>query len=93
MTKAELIERIFKDNKPRRIPRVAIEQMVDTAFELLMKGIKRDGRFTYPGFGAFVLRKRKARNGRNPKTGQPLVIQARQTVTFRPAPKLKQTLR
>lgn len=93
MTKAEFIERIFKDNRPRRISRVAIREMVDTAFELLSKGIKRDGKFTYPGFGAFVLRKRKARNGRNPKTGVPILIEARKTVSFRPAPKLKSSLR
>lgn len=93
MTKAEFIERVFKDNKPRKIPRVAICEMVETAFDLLAKGIKRDGKFTYPGFGAFLLRKRKARNGRNPKTGEPLVIKASQTVAFRAAPKLKSSLR
>ena len=93
MTKAELIERIFKDTKPRGIPRVAVAEMVDTAFALLAKGIKQDGKFTYPGFGAFNLRKRKQRNGRNPKTGEPIVIGARRTITFRPAPKLKQSLR
>ena len=93
MTKAELIERVFKDNKPRRISRVAIREMVDTAFELLSKGIKRDGKFTYPGFGSFVVRKRKARNGRNPKTGEQILIGARRTVAFRPAPRLKGSLR
>lgn len=93
MTKAEFIERVFKDNRPRKIPRVAIAEMVDTAFELMEKGIKKDGKFTYPGFGAFVLRKRRERKGRNPKTGQPLTIKASQTVAFRAAPKLKQSLR
>lgn len=93
MTKAELIERVFKDNRPRRISRVAITEMIETAFDMLAKGIKRDGKFTYPGFGAFNLRKRKARNGRNPKTGETLLIEARKTITFRPAPKLKDSLR
>ena len=93
MTKAELIERVFKDNRPRRISRVAVTQMIDSAFEFLQKGIKRDGKFTYPGFGAFSVRKRKARQGRNPKTGEPITIEARKTVAFRPAPRLKQSLR
>ena len=93
MTKAELIERVFKDNRPRRIARVAITEMVDNAFDFLAKGIKRDGKFTYPGFGAFMLRKRKARMGRNPKTGEPITIEARRTIAFRPAPKLKTSLR
>jgi nucleoid DNA-binding protein len=93
MTKAELIERVFKDNRPRGIPRVAIIEMVDTIFDFLAKGIMHDGKFTYPGFGAFNLRKRKERQGRNPKTGEALVIQAHRTITFRPAPRLKQSLR
>ncbi len=93
MTKAELIERVFKDNRPRKIPRVAIREMIDSAFVLLANGIKKDGKFACPGFGAFVLKKRKARRGRNPKTGESLMIAARQTVTFRPAPRLKQSLR
>ena len=93
MTKAELIERIFNDNRPRKISRVAITEMVDSAFDLLGKGINRDGKFTYPGFGAFTLRKRKARTGRNPKTGEPIQIEARKTIGFRPAPLLKQSLR
>ena len=93
MTKAEFIERVFKDNKPRRIPRVAIIEVVDGAFNVLVKGIRRDGKFTYPGFGAFNLRSRKARNGRNPKTGEKIIIEARKTISFRAAPRLKQTLR
>jgi nucleoid DNA-binding protein len=93
MTKAELIERIFKDNRPRRISRVAVHEMVDTAFDLVTKGIRRDGKFTYPGFGAFNLKKRKERQGRNPKTGEKIVIRARQTVGFRAAPDLKASLR
>ncbi|MFH1018083.1 MAG: HU family DNA-binding protein [Pseudomonadota bacterium] len=93
MTKAELIERVFRDNRPRKISRVAITNMVDTAFDLLAKGIKRDGKFTYPGFGAFNLRKRKEREGRNPKTGEKIVIKARTTIAFRAAPRLKASLR
>ncbi|MFH1262662.1 MAG: HU family DNA-binding protein [Pseudomonadota bacterium] len=93
MTKAEFIERVFRDNRPRRIPRVAIAEMVEAAFELIAKGVKRDGKFTYPGFGAFLLRKRNARAGRNPKTGEPLTIPANQTASFRAAPKLRQSLR
>jgi DNA-binding protein HU-beta len=93
MTKAEFIERVFKDNRPRRIPRVAIIEMVESAFNLITKGVKREGKFTYPGFGAFTLRKRKARQGRNPTTGEPITIQPSLTLSFRAAPKLKESLR
>lgn len=92
MTKLELVERVFKDNKFRKIPRTAIERMMDDAFELLAKSIRKDGKFTYPGFGSFVLRKRKARRGRSPQTGEEIVIQARRTVVFKSSPRLKETL-
>ena len=93
MTKAELVERVYKDNKMRGLPRVAIAEMVDSIFELLGKGIIKDGKFTYPSFGAFNLKKRKERQGRNPQTGKTLTIKAHKTITFRPAPTLKQSLR
>jgi nucleoid DNA-binding protein len=93
MTKAEFIERVFKDNRPRRVARVAIAEMVETAFDLMTQGIAKDGKFTYPGFGALLLRKRKERKGRNPKTGSSLIIPANRTVAFRAAPKLKESLR
>ena len=93
MTKGKFIERVFKDNRPRRIPRVAITEMVTTAFDLIVRGIKNDGKFTYPKFGAFNLRKRKARQAINPKTKKPMNIPDRKTILFKPSPDLKNTLR
>jgi DNA-binding protein HU-beta len=48
------------------------------------------GRFAYPGFGTFNVRARKARTGKNPKTGKALKIPARKVVVFRAAPGLKE---
>jgi DNA-binding protein HU-beta len=90
MTKSELIETIQKSNKD--LSKVAIEEIVNTAFSTLARGIKKDGRFAYPGFGTFTVRNRKARKGRNPKTGDPLTIKASKTVGFKPAPVLKKSL-
>ena len=93
MTKAELVKRVFKDTKFRGIPKVAVEEMLETAFELLSKSIQKDGKFTYPGFGSFNLRKRKARKARNPQTGELIQVSSRKTVSFKPAPQLKQSLK
>ncbi|MCB0308496.1 MAG: HU family DNA-binding protein [Bdellovibrionales bacterium] len=92
MTKMELVERVFKDNKFRKIPRTAIEEILNGTFDLFVKSIQKDGKFTYPGFGSFVLKKRKARTGRNPQTGETLFIPSKKTVTFKAAPQLKETL-
>jgi DNA-binding protein HU-beta len=90
MTKSELIEAIQKSHKD--LSKVAIEQVVETAFSTVAGGIKKDGRFAYPGFGTFILRNRKARKGRNPQTGETLNIKASKTVGFKPAPVLKKSL-
>lgn len=92
MTKAELVEKVATTLKHRDISKAAINEISDAVFEMLTKGIKKDKRFTYPGFGTFTIRNRKARKGRNPQTGESISIPASKTVGFRPAPEFKQSL-
>jgi DNA-binding protein HU-beta len=47
------------------------------------KEVKRNGEFALPGFGKIVLAKRKAREGRNPATGETIKIPAKTTLKFR----------
>jgi DNA-binding protein HU-beta len=56
---------------------------LDTLSRLAYKAIKKDGEFVLPGFGKLVKQKRKARMGRNPKTGQKIKIPAKTVVKFR----------
>ncbi|HMC34511.1 MAG TPA: HU family DNA-binding protein, partial [Myxococcales bacterium] len=56
------------------------------------RAVKKDGRFTYPGFGTWTIRSRKARRGRNPQTGEEIKIKASRTVGFKPAKELKSGL-
>lgn len=92
MTKAELVEKIAQSVKHRDISKAAINEISDALFDTLTKGIKKDKRFTYPGFGTFTIRNRKARKGRNPQTGAAINIPASKTVGFRPSPELKHSL-
>lgn len=91
MTKAELIERVAKDAGPG-VSKKLVTQMVESTFEHLHKGIKKDKRFTYPGFGTWTVKKRRARKGRNPKTGEVVHIPPTKTVGFKPAPNFKASL-
>ena len=88
MTKAELIEQIMKTTK-LDVSKKYYTEIVDAAFAEMAKTIKKTKRFTYPGFGTFNVKKRKARKGRNPQTGEVIKIKASKTVGFKPAPKLK----
>lgn len=51
--------------------------------ELAKREVNRNDEFTIPGFGKLVKAHRKAREGRNPATGQPIKIPAKTTVKFR----------
>lgn len=86
MTKSELIETVARAT---RQPKAAVERTIDVAFDQISRAIRRDKRFWFPGFGTFSVRRRKARNGFNPRTNAAMTIPAARTVGFRPAPKLK----
>ena len=91
MTKAELIERVAKDIGPG-ITKKLTGDVVEKVFEHLYKAIRKERRFTYPGFGTWQVKKRAARKGRNPKTGEQIPIPATKTVVFKPSPYFKTNL-
>ena len=93
MTKAQLIDSVAK-KLPRSsdVSKKAIGQIVDTAFSEIAGAIKKEKRFSFPDFGTFNVRARKARKGRNPQTGAEIKIKASKTVSFKPAPSLKKKL-
>ena len=90
MTKQELLDMIAKSNQDLTKKQVAA--MVDSVFSVMATTIKKEGNFSYPGFGSFTVRKRKARQGRNPQTGETIKIKASKTVGFKPAKALKDRL-
>ena len=88
MTKVNLIEHVWKNYKGKVSKTIVIE-MVETVFEGIKSNIIADKKFTYPGFGTFLIRHRKARKGRDPRTGVEIQIKASRTVGFRPAKAFK----
>jgi len=92
MTKADLINEILKNKKAAKLSKKATGELLDTVFDTLAKAIKKDRRFSYPGFGTFVLKNRKARVGRNPRTNEKIKIPPSKTVAFKPSPDFKKVL-
>jgi len=90
MTKAELIVRV-QAARPDLSKR-QVGDLVDVVFENLGRAIRRDRRFSMPGFGTFVVKNRAGRVGRNPRTGAEVRIAPTRTVGFKPAPELKKVL-
>lgn len=92
MTKDELINAVVKGVKDSALSKRLTADVLDVAFDVIGKSIKKEKRFSFPGFGTFTVRFRKARTGRNPQTGDTIKIKASKTVGFKPAPTLKNTL-
>ena len=89
MTKAELVEKVSKD---AGISKVQAEATLKSFTEAVAKTVKKDGRLILVDFGTFSLAKRKARKGRNPKTGEAITIKASKTVKFTASKNLKAAL-
>jgi DNA-binding protein HU-beta len=90
MTKAELIEQMATD---ANVTKVAAGAVLDSFMANVTKALKKkDGKVTLVGFGTFQKARQKARKGRNPQTGAPLKIKARNVVKFKAGKKLKESV-
>ncbi len=90
MTKAELIEKMAKDSG---VSKAAAAKALDSFTTNVTKALKKkDGKVTLVGFGTFSKTRRKARKGRNPQTGEPIKIKARNSVKFKAGKKLKDAI-
>jgi DNA-binding protein HU-beta len=89
MTKQELVQAVASQSK---LTKKAAAEVLEVVFGTIGKAVRKDARFSYPGFGTWSIRTRKARKIRNPQTNEIMKLKASKTVGFRPAKELKQTL-
>jgi|TARA_Y100000588_G_C13769594_1_gene717614 DNA-binding protein HU-beta len=91
MTKSELINAVNEAAADAEIEltKKATGELIDILFEKVSAAINEEQRFSYPNFGTFTVKHRKAREGRNPRTKEPITIPASNTVNFKPSPTLK----
>ena len=87
MTKSELINRLYlKTDTQLEDAAAAVNVIIDT----MQNALGRGERIEIRGFGAFSLHERKARTGRNPKTGEAVEIPTCYKVHFKPGKELRQ---
>ena len=72
--------------------RADAREFLEELHRLCVQQLNDTGEFMLPRMGKFVLRQRATRTGRNPRTGEPIQIQARKVVTVRVARQLKESL-
>jgi len=67
-------------------------EIVDQVFNILKETLEGGEKIKISGFGNFVVRQKRPRKGRNPKTGEEMVISERRVVTFKPSHILRKAL-
>lgn len=86
MTKAELIEKVAKDND---LSKALAEKVINSVTWNVTNCLKKGDKITLTGFGTYSVSKRKARTGRNPQTGQAIEIKATRVPRFKSGKALK----
>jgi DNA-binding protein HU-beta len=89
MTKADLIESIAGKLD---LPKGQAERAVNTVFDDIVQALRNGDKVNISGFGTFAVSSRKARSGRNPKTGETIQIGASKSAKFKAGKTLKDLL-
>jgi integration host factor subunit beta len=90
MTKSELIARLAERN-PHLYQR-DVERIVTTIFDEIANALARGDRVELRGFGAFSVKKRDPRQGRNPRTGETVSVDGKAIPFFKTGKQLREML-
>jgi DNA-binding protein HU-beta len=74
------------------LKRAQVKELFEELASLASNEVKESGEFVLPGFGKLALSERKAREGRNPQTGETIQIPAKTTLKFRLSKGMKETV-
>ncbi len=89
MTKVDIIEMIYEEVG---FSKKDAAKIVEVVFETIKENLEKDEKIKLSGFGNFVVRRKRARRGRNPQTGDDLTISSRKVLTFKPSQILKKAI-
>lgn len=90
MIRSELIQKISEENP--HLFRRDVERIVNTVFEEIIGAMERGGRVELRGFGAFSVKSRDARTGRNPRTGEAVSVDRKHVPFFKTGKLLRDRL-
>lgn len=90
MTKSQLIEKIVDENP--NLTKKEIEFIVNHVFSNIKDALGNGDKVEIRGFGSFKVRDKKAKIGRNPKTGEQVKVPPKKVPYFKPGKEIKETL-
>jgi integration host factor subunit alpha len=89
MTKADIVESIYEKVG---FSKKEATDVVESIFELLKGRLQEGEKVKISGFGNFIINAKRPRKGRNPQTGEEIVISGRRVLSFKPSPVLKKSI-
>jgi integration host factor subunit alpha len=89
MTKADIVERIYEKVG---FSKKEATDVVESIFEIIKERLEKAEKVKISGFGNFVINAKRPRKGRNPQTGEEIVISGRRVLSFKPSPVLKKSI-
>jgi DNA-binding protein HU-beta len=89
MTKQQLIENVAAKTE---LGKAEVAVAVDSVLDLIVEALRSNERVDLRGFGSFVVKERKERQGRNPRTGETITIAAKRDASFKPGKELTKKL-
>ena len=90
ITKADIVQTVYA--RLGGFSKKEAADLVDLVFETMKETLGRGEKIKISGFGNFILRDKRARQGRNPQTGTPIMITERRVLSFKASQLLKQNL-
>jgi integration host factor subunit alpha len=89
MTKADIVERIYEKIG---FSKKEATEVVEAVFEIVKRCLEGGQKVKISGFGNFVVHEKRPRKGRNPQTGEEIVITGRKVLSFKASQVLKKTM-
>ena len=89
MNKAELVDAVAERTKASGANKKQVDAVLTEVLDVIMEAVANGDKVTLVGFGSFESRERKAREGRNPKTGEKMNIPATKVPAFSPGKSFK----
>jgi integration host factor subunit alpha len=89
LTKAHIVENLLAKNL---FTKTVSAQIIESLFELLRQALEEGDDVLISGFGKFCVREKSRRRGRNPQSGEPIILPPRKVVTFKCSGKLRDNI-
>lgn len=86
LTKAKVVENVYEELD---LPRGQCVEIVESLLEIMKQSLENGEDVMISGFGKFMVKEKKARRGRNPATGEEMMLDPRRVVTFKCSGKLR----